>query len=71
MGKRVAVARLGSEVPDPIAFENSATVADALSAFEEELEKGEELAIDGHSVTVATVPEDGDVVYISAKSTGA
>jgi len=71
VGKSVTVAYLGEEVPRARAFEEDASVNDVLSAFDIELEKGESLAIDGHTVSGSDKPEDGDTIYISPKTTGA
>ena len=62
---------MGETVPEYIAFENDADVDTVLSAFDVDLEKGETLAINGESVDGKTIPEDGQVVYISPSSTGA
>jgi len=73
MGKRVTVARLGSEedVPPYKPFENDATVNDILDAFGVDLAKGETLAIDGKSINGNHKPEDEDVIYVSPSTTGA
>ena len=71
MGKRGIVVRLGEEVPEPIAFDNNATVNDALSAFGALMEKSETLAIDGKTIEGNHVFSDGDVVYITPSTTGA
>jgi len=71
MGKRVTVARLNDDVPNPKAFGANATVNDILNAFDIELEKGETLAINGVSVDGRTKPNDGECIYISPSSTGA
>jgi len=71
MGKKVTVGRMGEDVPPYKAFSENATVDEVLTAFDEELEKGESLAIDGSSVKGTDVPEDGDTIYIAPSTTGA
>jgi len=69
--KQVTVARLGEDVPPFKAFSENATVDEILTAFDEELEKGESLAINGSTVRGADVPSSGEVIYISPSTTGA
>ena len=71
MGKRVTVARMGEDVPAPKAFGLDADVDEILEAFEEDLDKGEEVAINGEPVDGDYVPSDGDCLYIAPSSTGA
>jgi len=71
LGKRVQVARMGEDVPAPKAFGLDADVDEILEAFDEELEKGEEVAINGSPVDGDYVPNDGACLYIAPSSTGA
>ena len=69
MGKHILLAITGEETKESV-FDEDATVEDILDFFEENTEKGDEIAINGNTVTMNTVPVAGQLLYISKGTSG-
>lgn len=70
MAKTAKIGRVGQAMSEELVFEDNATIADALSAAEITVTKGESITVGGRTVEQSYVFPDNAKIYVMANVTG-